>query len=90
MNPTSDRTICFTCNKEKITYSCQGCSQRYCVSDLLNHRKYLSQQLDFIENEHDQLRQNLYDQKVDPTKNPLIKQIDEWEINSINKIKQMA
>ena len=58
MASVSDRTICVTCNKEKITYSCQGCLQRFCLDDLPKHRQILSQQLD-----RDQLRQNLNDQK---------------------------
>ena len=36
------------------------------------------------------IRQNLHDQRTDPTKHPLIKQINLWEEDSIQKIKQTA
>ena len=90
MTSASNKTICFTCNKEKITYACQGCSQRFCLSDLPKHRQDLSQELDQIENEYDQFRQNLNDQISDPNSHPLMKEINQWESESIEKIKQTA
>ena len=90
MASTIDRTKCSICNKEKITYSCHGCSKKFCLDDLNRHRQNLREELDHIQNDYDQLRQNLNDQKIDPKKYPLVEQIDQWERNSIEKIKQMA
>ena len=87
---TSDRTVCFTCNKEKITYFCQGCLNRFCLNHLNTHRQNLHQELDQIQTDHDQLRQNLNEEKSNPDDHGLIKQIDQWEQNSIEKIKQTA
>ena len=63
MASASDRSICFTCNKERLYYLCPGCSKRFCLDDLLKHRKDLGQQLDYLRNEYNQLRQNLIDQR---------------------------
>ena len=87
MATVSTKTICATCNKEKITYPCEGCSQRFCRIDLGEHQKNLENQLDHIENDHDQLRQNIDGQRTDSL---LIEQIDQWEKDSIHKIKLTA
>ena len=84
------KTICFVCNKCKITYVCPGCSQQFCLDHLPEHRKNLSQQLEQIQNDHDQLRQELNDRKIDSTSHPLIAQIDQWERNSIEQIQRTA
>ena len=90
MSSTLNRTLCVTCNKEKITYSCQGCSKRFCLDDLTKHRISLNQQLEQIQNDHDDLRQNLNNLKLNPLEYFLIEQIDQWEKESIDKIKQTA
>ena len=90
MTAASDRSTCVTCKKDKLTYPCGGCSNRFCLDDLLKHRKDLSQELDHLQNDHDQLRQDLNDQKSNPRKHSIIKQIDRWEEESIDRIKQTA
>ena len=84
------QTICFLCEKTKVTYVCQGCLNHFCIDDLLKHRTKIEQEIDQLQNDHDQIRQQINDFKIDPTKHSLIKQIDQWEIDSINKIKQHA
>ena len=90
MATVSTKRICSVCNKSKISYNCQGCSKLFCLDHLSEHRKNLSRELEEIQNDHDQLRQDLNEQTTDRTKHSLIKQIDRWEIESINKIKQHA
>jgi outer membrane murein-binding lipoprotein Lpp len=81
---------CFSCCKETRTFICAGCSQHFCLNDLTIHLQKLREDLDKIENEHDQFRQKFNDQKEDPKQCPLIKEVDQWEEDSINKIKQTA
>ena len=90
MASISRRTICAICNKEKITYPCDGCTSRFCIEDLTKHRTDLSQQLDQIQSDHDQLRENLNDQKLNPMQHSLIREIDQWESDAIKKIQQTA
>lgn len=87
---TSTRTICSICEKNKITYVCPGCVQQFCFDRLPEHRKKLEQLLEEIHTEHDQFRQEINEQIIEPMKHPLIAQINQWEVNSIDRILQTA
>jgi chromosome segregation ATPase len=84
------KTQCFSCCKETRTFNCGGCLQNYCLNCLPIHLQKLREDLDEIEYDHDQFRQKLNDQKENPKKCSLIQEIDQWEEDSINKIKQTA
>ena len=84
------KTPCFSCRKETRPFSCTGCAKEFCLNCLTKHVQGLGQELDKIENDHDQFRQTLDEQKVDPKEHSLIQRIDQWEKESINKIKQTA
>ena len=90
MATASTRTVCAYCQKEKLTYTCQGCLKNYCLTHLNEHRQELDRQLQEIENQHDEFRQNLQEQKSNSNINPLIQEIDQWEKESIDRIKQIA
>jgi hypothetical protein len=81
---------CITCGKEKRAVRCEGCSQLFCFDHLPDHRLELSAQLDDIEVHRDIFRQTLNEQTTNPKKHSLIKQIDQWEEDSIRKIQQTA
>ncbi|CAF1550267.1 unnamed protein product [Adineta steineri] len=81
---------CVTCRKEKSTTRCDGCSQPFCYNHLGDHRQELNKQLDEIEVNRDLFRQTLTEQSAKPENLTLIKQIDEWEQDSIDKIRQTA
>lgn len=81
---------CFSCKKVTRTFNCDGCLQNFCSDCLTKHLQELKKSLHTIESEYDQFRQKLNDQKKDPKKRPLIQQVDQWEEESINKIKQAA
>lgn len=87
---TSTKTICVVCNKEMRTYTCDGCLQRFCHKHLDEHRKNLEREFDQIETDHDELRQMINEHKQDRKEHPLIDEIDQWEISSIDKIKETA
>jgi len=75
---------CSTCNKEKSTYKCEGCSLDFCFNHLNEHRQIIQKQFDELENDHDQFKQRIIQQLNDL----LIQQIDQWEEYSIEIIKQ--
>jgi len=87
--PTS-KLQCFTCKKETRTFNCAGCTKDFCLNCLTKHVQTLGQELDQIENEHDQFRDKLNDEKTDKKKHQLIKEIDQWEKDSIKIIEQTA
>ncbi|CAF0937684.1 unnamed protein product [Rotaria sordida] len=90
MATATDKNLCTICNKERRTVKCEGCSQNFCYNHLENHRQELSKQLDDVEVAHDLFRQTLTEKISQPQKHPLIEQINKWEYESINKIRQTA
>ena len=83
-------TKCSICNEETNTYPCRGCSQEFCFDHLAQHRQSLKEQLSLIHDDFNQFRQNIIDVKNNSEEHPLIKQIDEWEYESIQRIRQKA
>jgi outer membrane murein-binding lipoprotein Lpp len=90
MATVAPKPQCFICNKETRTFNCAGCTQNFCFNCLQKHVQTLGQELDHIENDHDQFRQTLNEQKDDPTKHLLIQRINQWEMDSIKIIEQTA
>ncbi len=87
MATATGKSQCSMCCKETRTFLCEGCSQTFGRIDLTKHLQVLSEQLDHTENNYDQLRQKLLEQKENPKNRPLIQQIDQWEEEAMNKIK---
>lgn len=87
---STTKTVCVICNKEMRTYLCDGCSQRFCLTHLGDHRKNLEREFDEIETDHDEFRQMINEQKQHSTKHPTIDQINQWERKSIDQVKQTA
>ncbi|CAF1369602.1 unnamed protein product [Adineta steineri] len=90
MATTNIRAKCSICNKANATCLCSGCSKDFCFQHLIEHRQILDKQLDEIINDHDQFQQTITQQKQNPLSSPLTQQIDQWETNSIEKIRQTA
>ena len=90
MATSSAKTECSICNEQTTTYRCHGCSLDFCFDHLTQHRQSLNEQLGLIQNDFNQFRQDVIDLKRNSQQHPLIKQIDQWENDSIRKIKQKA
>ncbi|CAF0995551.1 unnamed protein product [Rotaria sordida] len=86
----SPKLLCVVCNKRKGSYRCEGCSQMFCPKDLNDHRNELSKQLEETVVAHDLIQQTLIQQIEDPQQHPLLKKINQWEQESIVKIRQAA
>ncbi|CAF4157616.1 unnamed protein product [Adineta steineri] len=87
---TNNKTHCLTCNKDKITYRCEGCLKNFCLMDLTKHRQILNGELHRIINDYNQFKQTFNEQKPNPHDVFLIDQINQWKIDSIEKIQQKA
>lgn len=81
---------CATCSKEKAILKCEGCMQTFCYDHVVEHRQELNKQMEDVEINCDLIRDALTEQIIDSEKHPLIQQINEWERNSIEKIRQTA
>jgi hypothetical protein len=88
---TAHNSRCTICDKATGTFQCRGCGKNFCIHHTSEHRQELAKQIDEdIIPVYDQLRQNFDEHKKQPNHPPLIKQIDEWEQVSIEKIHQAA
>jgi hypothetical protein len=90
MAAATGKSECVTCGKEKSAVRCEGCFKIFCRTHYTDHCQGLSVQLDEIQVRHDLFRQTLTEQTTDPHKHPFMKQIDEWEKDSIKIIQQTA
>src|SRR5579871_4300524 len=90
MAAETGNTLCFACGKNKGRVRCEGCSKIFCLPHFDDHRQELSKQLDEVEVIRDLFRQTLTERMVESQKHPLTDQIDKWENESINKIRQAA
>jgi len=79
---------CVICNKTGGILTCDGCKQSFCGKHVIEHRQELGAQLDNIMQEHDLLQQELGEPISN--KNSLLKKIDQWEKDSIEKIQAAA
>ncbi len=71
-------------------FTCRGCQKDFCTRHVAEHRQELGKQMDELTLDHDRFRQNLMEQTKEPRHHPLMKQINEWEQQSIDKIRHTA
>jgi hypothetical protein len=86
----STTVMCIMCNRAKGIYKCEGCSRNFCPRHSIDHRSELGKQLEKIEVIHDLVHQTLIQQTKDPRQHPLVKIIDQWEKDSVLKVRQTA
>ncbi|CAF1544474.1 unnamed protein product [Didymodactylos carnosus] len=86
---TSSKVQCRKCAKNAGITTCDGCLAKFCSRCFIIHRQDLSKELDDVVYEHDILKQEL---EIPNKSNShhLLKQIDEWKKDSIDKINQLA
>lgn len=90
MATITSKILCIICNKGKGTFKCEGCSKIFCPKHSIDHRNDLSKQLDEIEVTHDLAYKTLIQQTQNLRQHLLIQKVDQWEYQSIEKIRQMA
>jgi len=69
---------------------CEGCSQALCTKHFIDHRRLLGEEMNVIISEHDEFQHTLNQHTTNPGSHPLIKQINEWEQESIARIQQKS
>ncbi|CAF3070572.1 unnamed protein product [Rotaria sp. Silwood2] len=90
MATATQGTICVKCKKTKGIVTCKGCSKDFCLDHINEHYSELNEQLGKTEDQFNEFKIGIEEQKADPQKHELTKQIDEWERESIEKIRQVA
>ncbi|CAF1286301.1 unnamed protein product [Adineta ricciae] len=90
MMAASSKAQCFICHKDKIVYHCEGCLKDFCLSHITEHREKLRIELNEIKIDRDIFQQAIEQERHKPENFSLIERINQWEENSIEKIKQTA
>ncbi|CAF0836636.1 unnamed protein product [Adineta steineri] len=90
MAMANNKRKCFTCHRENNTYTCEGCSKRFCLVHLNEHEQKFNEELSHIINDYNEFKERINEQKQNPHNHSLIKQIDQWGIKSIEIIQQKA
>ncbi|CAF0850876.1 unnamed protein product [Adineta steineri] len=86
----NNKRKCFTCHRENNTYTCEGCSKRFCATHIPEHQQRLNEELNHIIDHYNKFKQTINEQKQNSRDLPLVNQINQWEINSIEIIQQKA
>ncbi|CAF3557607.1 unnamed protein product [Adineta steineri] len=90
MAMASSKTQCFKCKIEKITYPCKGCSNEFCLIHLTEHQQVLNEELNKITNDYNEFKPKITEQKEQSHNYSVIKKINQWEINRIERTRQQA
>lgn len=75
--------------KQTAATSCEGCSLPFCVKHFIDHRNVLSEHMSGIMNDYNILKSTLSESAANNS-HPFLANIDEWEQESIVKIKQKS
>ena len=88
----SSRKQCVIGNdcKQSGVAHCEGCSQAFCIKHFNDHRRSLDEEMNIVMSEYNDFKNTLVQAPNDSCIEPLIKEIDDWEIASLEKIQQKA
>lgn len=87
---TTHNSCCSKCPKQKNIFPCPGCARYFCSTHINEHQQELSVQLGQTEDRCNHFQDTLQHQDAALNQHPLLKQINEWEKESIDKIKRLA
>lgn len=88
---SSFKTSCATKDCKRIgILKCEGCKQIFCAPHVTEHRNILGLHLDEIVLEYDSLQQTIAQSQDKINRHPLSQEIDRWEKESMEKIRQTA
>ncbi|CAM4817381.1 unnamed protein product [Rotaria magnacalcarata] len=87
---TTHRAVCCQCKKTKGTLICDECSKDFCPKHMIEHVDDLCEQLNKTDDQFNQFKLQIEEQLVKPETHELMKEIDNWERESIEKIQKMA
>ncbi|CAF1181073.1 unnamed protein product [Adineta ricciae] len=81
---------CTACGKMVGVFACRGCSGNFCLSHTKDHRDHLQRSLNDIIHDYEQIKRNLNGQTAEQRRTSLVEQINEWEQESIKKVRELA
>lgn len=96
MATSSEKTLCAICERNRGVFKCDGCSYSFCIQHTTDHRQAVIKQLNEVEKARDSIQEVLTkkstesQQHLKNLRDELTKKIDQWENDSILKIKAVA
>ncbi|CAF1434770.1 unnamed protein product [Adineta steineri] len=83
----NNKTQCFTCNRDKITYLCKGCLKEFCRTHLAEHQQMLNDELNHIADKYNEFKQRINEQKAQTFINDIEKKLNDLseQIKQIHK-----
>ncbi|CAF1367071.1 unnamed protein product [Adineta steineri] len=81
---------CATCDKEKGILKCEGCLLTFCYNHAVDHRQELNKKMENVIYKSDLIQQTLAERTIDLKNNSRMKEINDWEYKSIEKIRQTS
>jgi hypothetical protein len=88
--PRRKKDVCSTCGTMAGVLSCRGCTGHFCVPHSKEHRELLQRSMNEITHNYDELKKKIQRQTSEQQQHSLAEQIDQWEQESIEKIRQLA
>ncbi|CAF1407330.1 unnamed protein product [Adineta ricciae] len=88
---TSSKSPCSISGCKSVgIYNCQGCQRSFCKKHVTEHNMELSKEMDNVVNHHDLLQQELTQQNVTLDNHSLMKEINDWQHECMEKIRRTA
>lgn len=81
---------CLICGKMVGVFTCRGCAGNFCLRHTSEHREYLQKTLNDILYNYDIFKRNFKEQNTEQYQHVFLEEIDRWEQESIEKIRQYA
>ena len=90
MSVSTEKKACPKCPKDLGQMLCGGCDRWFCWDHMMEHQQELSQEMNSLILERDDLGNNLASEANNDQQRSLMSRIDRWESQSIGRIKQTA
>lgn len=87
MKSVFKREICTTCLKQSEAFICRGCRQPFCAKHVGQHREKIAKEMNRIVGQCHRFGEEAKSEKF---AQPIYNKIDQWERQSIEKIRQIA
>ncbi|CAF1474702.1 unnamed protein product [Rotaria magnacalcarata] len=78
---------CIKCKKFGQIFTCNGCQESYCDQHIAEHREELSRKMNDIDKDYHHFQEDLNENEIIQT---YLSRIDQWELDSMNKIRKTA
>lgn len=86
------RRICEAGNncEQRAVTACDGCAKRFCMQHFTEHRTLVDIELNELTKGHDHIKNAIESQQKHGDAYELLKQVNKWEIDSIDRIRKRA